>query len=232
LLGLGTLVAFLFLPDEGQRARTDAKKWALATSVMPSTLAELGRLPYEHRRAAVAQMTLAQRRVYLTEHLDAFLLPREQLTPIQAAVLASVGTDLTSSERDLIRWARDTLQEVLGSASDHAGFVRFGEVLCQKARARFTPRTQQLVFGRIGPPDPAYERMLNGAAVTRLSVLPDVRPFMRIGLAKLGLASFECNCADRFCDCETCGDNGPCSVVMYNCGCIQASPCNQLCMSR
>lgn len=221
------------VPSESlmRRATTDAKQWVIEhRTALPSDLEAISTLPYLHRKAVIDSLSLEGRRRLLTEQLDAFLLPVDQLSAVQKRMRAGIGKQFTTAQSHFIEWSRDTLQVILGPRASLPQLTAFSRIVCAEAARVFDPRTQRLVFGTIGPEDPNYVAMAGKSrSVTRASMFPKVFAMGYQAAVKLGVAkATDCDCTSRFCDCETCNAS-PCVASAVHCGCFFADLCVSVC---
>lgn len=214
-----------------QRVNEEAGAWVTAHAKrLPSDLNTIASLPYAHRRAIVGRLPLPQRRQFLTEQLDAFLLAPAQRSPIQARVAAGLPTSLTRPQLDFVRWTRDSLQEVLTPTVTAAQFGAFGRLVCARSKKLFAEEVARKVFMTIGPVDHNYDELIQKSRqVNRATIVPLASARMRGWAMKARLlAQTACNCGDAaLCECEGCTYE-PCTEVP-GCGCLTSVMCVGLC---
>ncbi len=141
-------------------ARRDGSVWAKANvSSLPSTLTEMSSLSMVKRQAAMRELPVSKRAAVWEEHLNSFVLPLDQLTPMQRRVRDEAGP-LNDAQVQLIRYAIAQLPLVFAhSPLDSAG-LKVAAALCDSVKKVFAIKQSLPIFQSVGPIDSSYLKML------------------------------------------------------------------------
>lgn len=203
--------------------------WANANKGhLPTSLEEVAALSPGYRKAVLINesVTLAQFEALWRGHLESFVKPVGELTPIQHQIRASLGVALTSVQVAFIRNTLDSLHAGLGAPEDTASRKAWAGALCASVKKLFDKSIAGRIFATVGP------LPQDKPAIEQASLISDIATDIRGITVKLGLRKppmFSCVCSiNSICDCPggTCVYDVPNCGQIPGCGCLSLAECD------
>jgi hypothetical protein len=220
-------------PTQSQLVREEAVLWAQThRDAFPTTFTAYALLSSPMRKAIYQELSSPARQVLWQEHLDAYLLPDDQLSPVQRRMVRELDKPLTARQKTLIQELRDSVlpRAFQVGLSDEQRQQAAGR-LCEVGQVHLGRTKAYQILGNMGPIDSSFTALVRGEAkpAARIMSVAGTTHFARIALSKVGLYRFTtcfCNTSSL---CE-CGDNGYCvngnCTGHTGCGCLWVWTCN------
>jgi len=211
-------------------------------NALPTTYADFAPLAKAYRKAVLHELSVAQQGSLWREHLQTFLEPASELTPLQQSMVHALGTPLNGTQIALVKEALDSLNRIFDSTLTLAQRQAVAAVICDRAKLIFTKSQASLIFATLGPGDSTDQGRVGSLDRRPATNLADVSSALvaviraiatRTHLVKPASNRGVCYCnIGSLCDCGSgaCVDDGCLNVGYTSCGCFSIWACNGECM--
>jgi hypothetical protein len=221
-------------PTQSQLLREEAVVWVQAhRDAFPTTFTAYASLPSPMRKAIYQELSWPARQALWQEHLDAYLLPDDLLSPIQRRTLHELDKPLTARQKTLIQELRDSvLPRAFQLGLSDGQRRQVAGRLCEMGQVHLGRTKAYQILGNLGPIDSSFTALirLEAKPPARIMSVAGTTHLTRVALSKFGLYRFTtCYCSiSSFCDC---GDgsycvNPHCASQQNGCGCFFLYACD------
>lgn len=220
-------------PTRTELMERDASRWVdTHRKGLPTTYDEYSALSLPVRKNIYRVISWGDRQRLWQQHIEAFLLPENQLSPAQRETVRRLPHPLTATQK---AWLRTHLDSVVSRAYD----ARLTQPQREAIGRRDCKQSKQVlgdlafqVIGNLGPLDTAYVSLVKSEVQAHQASIVNfehVRNWVRTNLATFGVVKIgncECN-TDSFCSCSLAGScaGGDCSHWV-GCGCDWMYTCD------
>lgn len=244
--GLGAMVIFSAAatrwtspPSEAERLRNDADAWVVSNAAgLPASIEQIAALPLPHRAVVMRTIPWSAREQIWRQHLDAFVLPHNELNAVQRETVARLNHKLSPSQRALVQAWRDSVLPLAFQAHlTPQKRQAIADPYCVRSKAVLGRALAFPILGMVGPRDTAYAAMLErdrrASGLHHASLLGFERSLTNMARAVLVstgmIANRSCSChVASMCDCPAnywCTGGG-CGLIVEGCGCLNLYSCN------